>query len=809
MQEQRLTAILGPTNTGKTYFALERMLAHESGSMGFPLRLLARENYERAAQVRGRHQVALVTGEDKIIPPGARYFFCTVESMPLDKPVSFLAVDEIQLMADADRGHVFTDRLLYARGMRETMMLGSLSAKKIIQELTPDFEIIERPRFSTLTHSGYKKITRLPPRSAIVTFSIAEIYEIAELIRAQRGGAAIVLGALSPRARNAQVALYEAGEVDYLVATDAIGMGLNLDIHHVAFAHLRKFDGQHYRPLFQAEISQIAGRAGRHLRDGTFGTTAEAGEITPEIAEAVEQHKIEPLTQIYWRHSQLDFRSGPQLLRSLEQRPHSPLLFQQRKGEDHISLSELLNLPDIRRKATGLEATRLLWEVCQIPDFGKLMNDSHLKLLQRLYFQLLNDPLSEDWVRHQIEALNRPHDDIDFLMQRLAHIRTWSFITHRRDWLKNPRELQALAAKIEDDLSDALHHALTQRFIDKRRAILTRQMKEGSSLSGFVNADNEVMIEDHWAGKIQAWQFHPVRTEIHADKKLLTHAARQILRPTIQRKIRQLLSGVEPQPTLNDNLEIFWDQAIIAKLQPGATPLKPEIKIIQGDLLEPAEREVIIAYLHLWLKNELQKRLQPLFLLSEAKLPAKARGLAYRLVEQMGAIDRVAAQPQIDLLDRPARQILRELGVRVGIVTIWLTNLNAEHSRGLTGALYRLFHGEAKSNPAQQQYEQMAFGKRWIGGRAFSFTRLEYIAKSLFATVKRKEALIGPRLAKSLRVPENLLWPLGMALGLRKIKRSEGHYLAFSAKQETVIQENSPSSSPFAILAELPHKHQK
>src|SRR3954468_2903870 len=377
----RVTAVLGPTNTGKTHLAMERMLGHASGMIGFPLRLLARENYERVVKAKGEGAAALVTGEEKIVPRTAKYFICTVESMPLDRPVAFVGIDEIQLAADRERGHIFTDRLLHARGSSETMFMGAETVSRWIRALVPGAEFIQRPRFSSLSYVGPKKLTRLPPRSATVAFSAADVYAIAELIRRQRGGAAIVMGALSPRTRNAQVELYESGEVDYLVATDAIGMGLNMDVQHVAFASLRKFDGITPRPLTKAEIAQIAGRAGRHMSDGTFGTTAEVGPMDPEIVDAVENHRVDPLTHLMWRRADLDFRSIDQLLRSLETRPPHPGLIRQQEAEDHQSLQQMARDPEIAGLAHGRDRAALLWDVCQVPDFRKLMTDAHVRLL--------------------------------------------------------------------------------------------------------------------------------------------------------------------------------------------------------------------------------------------------------------------------------------------------------------------------------------------------------------------------------------------------------------------------------------------
>src|SRR5215472_1657132 len=431
----RLVAVLGPTNTGKTHYAIERMLGHQTGMIGFPLRLLARENYDRVVRAKGARAVALITGEEKILPPNPAYFVCTVESMPLDRAVDFLAVDEIQLCADPERGHVFTARLLHARGLAETMFLGADTIRPLLRRLVPEAEYIARPRFSTLTYTGAKKVTRLPPRSAVVAFAVADVFELAELVRRQRGGTAVVMGALSPRARNAQIGMFQAGEVDYLVATDAIGMGLNMDVDHVAFARIAKFDGRGPRRLTASEIAQIAGRAGRHMSHGTFGTTAEQDLLDPDIVEAVETHRFDPLERLYWRNARLRFESLGALLRSLDERPRVPGLVPAREADDHLALQALAKIPDIAATASHPDAIRLLWEVCQIPDFRKVMSDTHARLLAQIYRHLVgrSGRLPSDWVATQVARLDRNDGDIDTLMARIAHIRTWTYIAHRPD----------------------------------------------------------------------------------------------------------------------------------------------------------------------------------------------------------------------------------------------------------------------------------------------------------------------------------------------------------------------------------------
>ena len=529
----RLVAVLGPTNTGKTHFAIERMLDHQTGMIGFPLRLLARENYDRIVKLRGARAVALITGEEKILPPNPSYFVCTVESMPLDRPVEFLAVDEIQLCADPERGHVFTARLLHARGMTETMFLGADTIKPLMRRLVPEVEYVSRPRFSTLAYTGHKKVTRLPRRSAVVAFSLADVFSLAELVRRQRGGTAVVLGALSPRARNAQVGMFQAGEVDYLVATDAIGMGLNMDLDHVAFARLAKFDGRGPRRLSPAEIGQIAGRAGRHMSNGTFGTTADEGLLEPEIVSAVEEHRFEPLTRISWRNSNLRFNSVGALLQSLDERPPAPGLVQVRDADDHRALQLLSRNTDVVALATNPGAVRLLWEVCQIPDFRKVMSDSHARFLAHCFVHLAgpSERLPTVWVGGQMAQLDRLDGDIDTLMARIAHIRTWTYITHRSDWIEAAAEWQERARGIEDRLSDALHDRITQRFVDRRSAFLVRHLAGAGELLASVDKEGEVRVEGTYVGKLRRLQLRPRRGrrrgDAHADHRRQPRAARR------------------------------------------------------------------------------------------------------------------------------------------------------------------------------------------------------------------------------------------------------------------------------------------
>ncbi len=569
----RVLAVLGPTNTGKTHLAIERMLGHASGMIGFPLRLLARENYDRVVKLKGQRAVALITGEEKIIPANPAYFVCTVESMPLDHPVDFLAVDEIQLCGDGERGHVFTDRLLHARGLGETMLLGADTIRPLLRRLVPEAEFISRPRFSTLRYVGPKKATRLPPRSAVVAFAIADVFALAELMRRQRGGTAVVLGALSPRARNAQVGLFQSGEVDYLVATDAIGMGLNMDLDHVAFARVVKYDGHAPRRLAPAEIAQIAGRAGRHMSDGTFGTTADLEGLEPEIVEAVENHRFDPLERLFWRNAKLDFRSPQRLLASLEARPVTRGLALAREADDHLALRTLARQPEIAASATHPGAVRLLWEVCQIPDFRKVMSETHARLLAQIYHHLAGptERLPIDWVASQMSRLDRADGDIDSLMSRIAHIRTWTYIAHRPEWLADSTHWQERARAIEDRLSDALHDRITQRFVDRRSAFLVRRLASTAELLASVSRDGAVKVEGEYVGRLDGFRFVPDENAAGGEARTLLNAANRVLRGEIAERARELARAGDGEFALGADATLAWRGGAVGRLLPGET----------------------------------------------------------------------------------------------------------------------------------------------------------------------------------------------------------------------------------------------
>ena len=696
-EQGRLVAVLGPTNTGKTHFAIERMLGHSSGIIGLPLRLLAREVYDRVVEQRGPACVALVTGEEKIIPKNPSYWVCTVESTPLDREVAFVAVDEIQLCADEERGHTFTDRLLRARGREETMFMGAQTIARLLRRLLPDIEITTRTRFSKLTYAGAKKLSRLPRRSAIVAFTANDVYAIAEMIRRRKGGAAIVMGALSPRTRNAQVAMYQAGEVDYIVATDAIGMGLNMAVNHVAFASLTKFDGLRHRQLYTQEIAQIAGRAGRHMNDGTFGLISDGQHksgrdfsgngigLDAETIDAIEHHRFAPIERLQWRNPAPDYGSLGALIASLEALPERDGLVRVREAEDLTVLKTLARDEEIRAIAQAPAAIARLWDVCQVPDFRKTMADEHAQLVKRLYTHLMEDGerLPDDWVRGQVARLDRIDGDFDTLATRIAHIRTWTYIANRPDWLADPTHWRGETRKIEDRLSDALHEQLTQRFVDKRSAVLMKRLQADQDIFAAVDASSDVMVEGHYVGRLNGLTFAVDEAARGAEGAVLLNAAAKALRREVADRIRRIQTAPDEAFTLVPEIgEILFEDAPIARLTAGPDPLSPALTVLASDVVEANERLIVSARLTGWLENQLAARLGPLAALSKTlketnrtgddRLTGLARGVAFRLLEGLGTLPRAVLAEDLRKLNQDDRAQLRRLGVRFAEASVYM-----------------------------------------------------------------------------------------------------------------------------------------
>ncbi len=689
-----VTAVLGPTNTGKTHLAIERMLAHSSGVIGLPLRLLAREVYNKIVARAGEANVALVTGEEKIKPPHARYWVSTVEAMPRDLDVAFLAVDEIQLGADFERGHVFTDRMLNMRGREETLILGAATMRGIVEKLLPGANIVSRPRLSMLTYAGEKKITRLPSRSAIVAFSAAEVYAIAELIRRQRGGAAVVLGALSPRTRNAQVAMYQSGDVDYLVATDAIGMGLNLDVDHVAFASDRKFDGYQFRKLNPAELGQIAGRAGRATRDGTFGTTGRCDPFDQELVHALESHTFEPVRMLQWRNSAIDFTSLGALQASLATPPQEQGLTRAPTGEDILVLEHAARDDDVKALATNAAAIERLWDTCQVPDYRKIAPATHAELVVTLYgFLLREGNIPTDWFARQLAQADRTDGDIDTLSNRIAHVRTWTYVANRPDWLADPDHWQGVARTIEDKLSDALHERLAERFVDRRTSVLMRRLRENAMLETQIGKTGDVTVEGHVIGRLDGFMFAPDASAAGSEAKALNAAAQKVLAGEIEARATKLSQASSDHIVLANDGVIRWTGELVGKLVAGDDTLRPRVRVVADEHLTGPARELVQNRLDLWLKNHIEKLLAPLFSLSAAEdVTGIGRGIAFQVVESLGVLERQKVADEVKGLDQPSRAALRKYGVRFGAYHIYLPALLKPAPRALATQLYALKH---------------------------------------------------------------------------------------------------------------------
>ncbi len=676
----RLKAVLGPTNTGKTHLAIERMCAHSSGMIGFPLRLLAREVYDKVCAIKGPEQVALITGEERIEPKNACYLLCTAEAMPVTADVAFAAIDEAQLGADRERGHVFTDRLLHARGRDETMILGSATLEPMVKALLPDAEIVSRPRFSTLSHAGAKKLSRVPPRSAIVAFSAEQVYAVAEMLRRFRGGAAVVMGALSPETRNKQVSLYQNGEVDYLVATDAIGMGLNLDIDHVAFAGLSKFDGVRQRRLTTSEMAQIAGRAGRHQRDGTFGTLAGTGghdaEFTPEEVYAIEEHRFQPLTKLFWREAEPNMGSLASLLADLSRGPDRPELAPAPEATDLAVLRRLAEDPEIAQTVRGQAAVRRFWEACSLPDFRQHGAETHARFVARLWQDLRHGQLGGDFVAKAIADLDNPSGDIDTLQMRIAAIRTWAYVAQRPDWVLAKEEMAARARAVETRLSDALHSRLTERFVNRRTSVLMKKLGPDAGLLPVQLVEDEVQVDGEPIGHLIGFRFRVDPQCRLADRKLLLAAAERHL-PTLRKSRAEALLAEDGSRLTLDGARVLWDGEPVAQLDPGRNLLLPRVLLdVSLDSLPADLRQRLTSMLEQWLATSL-KALNPLHRLdaaaSDADSGPELRALLIRLVENGGILERSGSD--LDRLNPEQRDRLRKLGVRVGALDIFVPDM--------------------------------------------------------------------------------------------------------------------------------------
>ena len=695
MTKNKITAILGPTNTGKTFLAIETMLSFESGMIGFPLRLLAREVYDKIIEKIDVSKVALITGEEKIIPLNAKYFLCTVESMPIDKDLEFVGIDEIQMCNDHERGHIFTDRLLNLRGEKLTMLMGSSAIKNILQKLDDDVEFIKKERLSKLTFGGQKKISRIERKSAIIAFSTEEVYAIAELTRRQKGGAAIVMGSLSPKTRNAQVNLYQSGDVDYLVATDAIGMGINMDLDHVYFSNIRKFDGKKIRRLNISEMGQISGRAGRYLNDGSFGFTGVCSEINSEEIEAIENHKFPEIISIFWRNSKLNFKDKLSLIKSLDEKPGKSWLRRIGECEDEKVLKYFLKETSGINIGDNSEILSILWETCQIPDFVKKTYGHHVEVVGKVFNFLTTNTnkIPNEYMKKQLSLLDKTEGNVDSLSNRIANVRTWSYVSNKSNWVENQDYWIERTKRLEDKLSDRLHEELTKTFIDKRASVLSRGLKQDILLDTKIINDEKVMINNQYIGKLKGLKLD-LDLKIDAldtDIKSLKKAAKQNVSPEIIKRINEILDTglIELK---NDN-KIYWKNNPIAKLMPGIDYLNPQIHLIIDEMMEKEEKIKLNDYLQIWINKKIKTELKSLIDLKNIEDDnSELRALAYHLYENNGVVKRENVSSYLKKLNQDERKKLRRIGVKFGRYHIFLFNLFKPNSVSLRVLLWKIFY---------------------------------------------------------------------------------------------------------------------
>ena len=818
-----VVAVLGPTNTGKTHLAIERLCGHSSGMIGFPLRLLAREVYDRVLKVKRPEEVALITGEEKIVPPGARWFLCTAESMPMERDFAFVALDEAQLGADPERGHVFTDRILRARGREETMLLGSDALRPMLKALVPDAEVIGRPRFSTLSYAGAKKLSRLPRRSAIVAFSAEEVYAVAEALRRLRGGAAVVMGALSPRTRNAQVAMFQAGEVDYLVATDAIGMGLNMDVAHVAFASLHKFDGRRQRRLTLAEMAQIAGRAGRHQRDGTFGALHEQGPgaFAPEEVLAIEAHNLPPLEHLYWREGAPDLSSIDALIDSLEARPQAPQLRAAPEAVDLAVLKRLAGEDWVRARVRHPKMVARLWAACGLPDFRKLGADAHARFVGRIFGHLSEGRghVPHQWFADEIQRLDNMAGDVETLAGRIAAARSWAYIAHRADWLAEPAHWAERTRAIEEKLSDALHASLTQRFVDRRTTVLLRQIgADASNLPVTIGPEGEVSVEEHPLGRLEGFRFVVTPDARAADKRMLLAAAEKRLAGELRRRGDALAAADDGElaltPLDDGQPTIGWRGHAVATLHRGANPVRPRIEVDRAlDSLDPVQRAACQSRLERWFAEHVARNLGVLARLDALTRDADAggalRAIAHALVEAGGLLPRRAAAAMVEALDPAARRRLRQIGVTIGTLDLFAPTLlkpaAARWRRELMGLEIAPRDG-ATVLPRGAPGADLAQGFRPLGAQAVRVDLVERIARAAHDSRKGRAPFApDPALATSMGIRPETLARLMAQLGFRTARAPKGEpprWIWQGLTPPPPVAAPAPGS-PFAVLAGL------
>ncbi len=825
----RIVAVLGPTNTGKTHYAIERMLGHRTGVIGLPLRLLAREVYDKIVAIRGPSVVALVTGEERIVPPRTQYWVCTVEAMPEGMGADFVAIDEIQLCTDPERGHVFTDRLLRSRGTNETLFLGSDTMRGPIAALVPEAQFVRRERMSQLVYAGSKKISRMPPRSAIVGFSVDSVYAIAELLRRQKGGAAVVMGALSPRTRNAQVDLYQNGEVDYLVATDAIGMGLNLDVNHVAFSSLTKFDGRRMRPLAPNELAQIAGRAGRGMSDGTFGVTGEAPPLDEGVAQAIMDSRFTPMKKLNWRNAALRFGSIEALIDSLEVSPDNENLLKARPADDLNVLKSLSQVTEVMARASDPQSIRLLWDVCRIPDFRGISHAEHASLLEVIYGHLHErKSIPDDFMARQIRRIDRTDGDIDALSKRLAYIRTWTYVAQRNGWVRDESHWRGETRTVEDRLSDALHDRLTQRFVDRRTSVLLRRLKQKEALLAEVNDKGEVTVEGEFVGRLEGFRFIPDKAAQGTEAKALKSASLQALAPQFHLRADRFYNAPDTEIDFTEQGGLMWGEYAVGKLVAGAEPLKPMVEVFVDEAAGPDVEQKVQRRLQHFIDRKVAALFEPLLNLSrDEELSGLAKGFAFRMVEALGVLPRAQVAQEVKDLDQDARGALRKHGIRFGQFTIFMPLLLKPTPTRLRLVLWALSSGlqefpEAPppglvtvpvAKDAPQGYDTMC-GYRNAGERSIRIDMLERLADMLRAEDSRGGFEAKPDMLSITGMTLEQFADLMQGLGYKaergereKIKPAPAEQPEVEAAEQPVTEETPAPEAPtdeVAAPAEAP-----
>ena len=824
MNKNKITAVLGPTNTGKTFQAIETMLSFQSGMIGFPLRLLAREVYDKVTKKTDPNKVALITGEEKIIPSNAKYYLCTVESMPIEKNLEFVGIDEIQMFSDDERGHIFTDRLLNLRGEKLTMFMGSNAIKNIISKLDGDLEFVNKERLSKLTFAGHKKISRIERKSAIIAFSAEEVYAIAELVRRQKGGASIIMGSLSPKTRNAQVELYQSGDVDYLVATDAIGMGLNMDLENVFFSNLKKFDGKKLRKLNLSEIGQIAGRAGRYLNDGCFGITGNCSEINSEEVENLETHKFEEIRTINWRNSNLNFNNPESLLKSLDERPKKEWLRRIHECEDEKVLKHFLKDLSKYKITNNNKELRLLWECCQIPDFVKKTYGHHLEVVSKVFEFLKSSKgqITNRYMKEQLSHLDKLDGNVDSISNRIANVRTWSYVSNKINWVENQDYWIERTKLLEDKLSERLHEELTKSFIDKRASVLVRGLKQDTLFDTKIIDNKKVVIDKQYIGELKGLKLELDLKSgtLDTDIKSLKKAARQSISPEFQKRIEKIISGGKIE--LKEDFKIYWEEFPIAKLLPSKDYLKPEFSLIVDDMIESPEQKKLQFFLENWVNEKINLILKSLIDLKNSKeSKSNIRALSYQLYENNGVVKRENVIDYLNKLDQEERKNLRNIGVKFGRYHVYLYKLLKPEAVSLRLILWKNYHQK------YFDFKPPKFGLNFLeskkplnknfmlicGFEKFDnfFVRIDILERLFIQIInsdkeKTKEIMLVPEMLNLLGCNKDNFIKLIKKMNYKSIEKKNKvyfKYLSFKNKNYKNDNKTTNENSPFNVLKNL------